>query len=346
LHGAKLTVRAPRDPIAFALDLIRPICAISGDPAFVSSIDRNGSVDPRLLQSLRKNSTSDLFDWMMDSFSFQGVSDSVASSYLDYHGNATWYEIKAQLAHRPTCPLLPTYWTFEGCRYDKTRGSCSQPDHFSCCPLPSYQLRNGRLNQTAFGLYFFIRDQADTDLLGWFDNQLNGVDIADTRSAQEALIGPMRHIYGVSDKVLAMALSTVLMADRANRPRWFDVGSQMIVVDTLVHNFLRRTGVLAAFDADHAYGPKCYQQGGCADILRHVAEHIDCRAFHLAFPAIFPRFIQHALWRYCAADALNVCNGNNIDDLKYCYNNTCIIYSICNRNAARVKQKGSKNSLL
>jgi hypothetical protein len=262
---------------------------------------------------------------MMDSFSFQGVSDSVASSYLEYHGNATWREVKAQLARRPTCPLLTTYWTFEGCRYDKTRMSCSQPDHISCCPLPSHRLRNGRLNQTAFSLHLFIRDQARSDLVGWIEDQLGEIDVADSRSSQEALIGPMRHIYGVSDKVLAMTLSSLLMADRANRPRWFDVGSQMIVIDTLVHNFLRRTGVLAAFDADHAYGPRCYQQGGCSEILRHVAERIDARAFNLAFPANFPRFIQHALWRYCAADALNVCNANNIDDHKYCYNSNCIV---------------------
>jgi hypothetical protein len=272
-----------------------------------------------------------LFDWMMDSFSFQGVSDSVASSYLEDHGNATWHGIKAQLARRPTCPLLATYWTFEGCRYDKTRRSCSQSDHFACCPLPSHRLRNGRLNQTAFSLYLFIRDQAKSSLIGWVDDQLNEVDAADSLCSQEALIGPMRHIFGVSDKVLAMTFSSVLMADRASRPRWFDVGSRMIVIDTLVHNFLRRTGILAAFQADHAYGPKCYQPGGCSEILRQAAARIDARAFDLAFPANFPRFIQHALWRYCAADALNVCNANNIDDRKSCTNKECLIFSRCGR---------------
>jgi hypothetical protein len=322
----------PSDPISYAVDLIKPICAISYDPTFVSLVEGTGSIDPRLLQALRRNSTPGLFDWMMDSFSFQGISDSVASSYLENNGNATWRAIKGQLARSPTCPLLDTYWTFEGCRYDKTSRSCSQPDHLACCPLPDHRLRNGRLNQTAFNLYFFLRDQAKSDLVGWIEDQLDGVNVADSRSSQEALIGPMRHIYGVSDKVLAMTLSSVLMADRASRPRWFDVGSQMIVVDTLVHNFLRRTGISAAFEADHAYGPKCYQPRGCAEILRRTAECIDARAFDLTFPANFPRFIQHALWRYCAADALNVCNANNIDDKTYCYNNDCIIYSKCSRN--------------
>lgn len=46
------------------------------------------------------------------------------------------------------------------------------------------------------------------------------IDFADNRLCQESLIGPMRHIFGVSDKVLAMSLSSILMADRANRPQW------------------------------------------------------------------------------------------------------------------------------
>ena len=134
-----------------------------------------------------------------------------------------------------------------------------------------------------------------------------------------------------------VAIVIAFAVDRSNRPRWFDVGSRMIVVDSLVHNFLGRTGILAAFDACHAYGPKCYQHGGCSDILRRVADRIDARAFNLDFPANFPRFIQHALWRYCAADALNFCNGNNIDDYKSCDLNYCIIYSICGRKALNRK---------
>jgi hypothetical protein len=31
----------------------------------------------------------------------------------------------------------------------------------------------------------------------------------------------------------------------------------IIAIDTLVHNFLHRTGILRDFDADHLYGPRC-----------------------------------------------------------------------------------------
>ena len=65
--------------------------------------------------------------------------------------------------------------------------------------------------------------------------------------------------------------------------------------------------------------------------LPTVADRIDARAFNPAFPAVFPRFVQHAIWRYCAQDGFNVCNGNRIDDRKSCDNVYCQIYNICDR---------------
>ncbi len=68
----------------------------------------------------------------------------------------------------------------------------------------------------------------------------------------------------------------------------------LIAVDTLVHNFLHRTGILARFKAGHPYGPGCYRPGGCAEIVRLVASQIDARQFNRDFPQIFPRFVQIA----------------------------------------------------
>jgi hypothetical protein len=62
-----------------------------------------------------------------------------------------------------------------------------------------------------------------------------------------ALIEPMREIYGVSDKVLAMALSALLLGAPNKMVHWTEVGGSMIAIDTLVHNFLHRTGILARF---------------------------------------------------------------------------------------------------
>jgi hypothetical protein len=201
--------------------------------------------------------------------------------------------------------------------------------------LPRHQLRNGRLNQTAYSLYFFIRDIAKGDLVGWIDDQLNRPDEGndETRLARMGLriIDPLRSIYGVSDKVLAMTLSCILLAAPPGYEVWRDVGGGMIAVDTLVHNFLHRTGILARFDADHGYGAACYHEGSCAEILGRVARQIDACAFNPAFPSVFPRFVQHAVWRFCAQNGLGVCNGNRIDDRKPCGNIYCQIRKICDR---------------
>jgi hypothetical protein len=237
------------------------------------------------------------------------------------------------------CPKLKSYWHFHGCRYNKLGRTCAEPDHISRCTLPTHDLRNGRLNQTAYSLYLFIRDIADGDLIGWIDQRLQAAKspAGPDRLARMrgALIAPLREIYGVSDKVLTMALSSILLGAPKNLRLWREVGASMIAIDSLVHNFLHRTGILHRFDADHAYGSACYRPGGCAEIIESVAERIDASAFNPAFPAVFPRFVQHAIWRYCAQSGLDVCNGNHIDDRKRCNNMYCQVRNICDRVALR-----------
>ena len=68
-----------------------------------------------------------------------------------------------------------------------------------------------------------------------------------------------------------------------------------------------------------------------ADIIAAVAQRIDARQFNPGFPQPFPRFVQHAIWRYCAQSGLDVCNGNRIDDRQSCMNVYCQIRSHCDR---------------
>jgi hypothetical protein len=84
-----------------------------------------------------------------------------------------------------------------------------------------------------------------------------------------AVLGPLKEVYGVSDKILMMALSVLFLGAPGRRHRWLKVGGSMIAVDTLVHNFLHRTGILHRFRADHAYGLACYRPGGCAEIIEN-----------------------------------------------------------------------------
>jgi hypothetical protein len=124
------------------------------------------------------------------------------------------------------CPKLRSYWRFQNCRYNKTRYTCAEPDHLPRCPLPRQWLRNGRLNQTAYSLYLFIRDVAGGDLVGWIDQRLRAAAAqpgADPlASMRAAVIDPLREIYGVSDKVLMMALSQLFLGV-PGPARWVDV---------------------------------------------------------------------------------------------------------------------------
>jgi hypothetical protein len=287
----------------------------------------------RLVSAVSARRTPPVFDWLVTAFAYQGISDRVAQQYMDEHGIATWANIEASLRRSPSCPKLRAYWAYEDCRYDKGSFTCSEPEHINACPVPVPRLRNGRLNQTAHSLFLFIREFAAGDLIRWIDHQLASVSEVigpDLEAArQEALIGPLRNVYGVSDKVLTMALSTLLIGARHQRPIWFETGKAMICVDTLVCHFLHRTGILHDCGKPHAYGAACYRPGGCAEVIRTISARIDARAFNPNFPANFPRLIQFAIWSYCAADGLDICNGNRIDDRKACQVTYCYLYRIC-----------------
>jgi hypothetical protein len=163
------------------------------------------------------------------------------------NGTVRWAEIAEALSRNPTCPKLGGYWRFYDCRYRKGSRTCSEPGHFDARALPRHPLRNGHLNQMAYSLFLFMRDVADDDFVGWIDRQLGAVDpdSPDRLAARrEAIIGPLRNVYGVSDKVLAMALSSLLLGAGRRRPLWWEVGATFVAIDTLVHNFLHRTGIL------------------------------------------------------------------------------------------------------
>jgi hypothetical protein len=320
--------------LTHARHLILQVCHLSGSAAFIeeASFGREGK---DLREAIRSQNTAALFDWLIAALSYQGISDEVAKSFMDRHGIASWHVIESDLRRRPNCPKLRSYWHFYECRYNKSRFTCAEPDHLADCPLPRPWLRNGRLNQTAYSLYLFVRDVADGELVEWIDRRLDAASRHPERARlarmRSALLDPLRKVYGVSDKVLMMALSQLLLGAPRSRRHWREVGGTMIAVDTLVHNFLHRTGVLNRFEAHHSYGPACYRPRGCAEIIEIIAGEIDASQFDHRFPKTFPRFVQYAIWRYCSQQGLDICNGNQIDDRKPCENSQCRLYPRCDR---------------
>jgi hypothetical protein len=337
-------IHTPTSPaIDHAVRLIHAICGLAGSATLIDDIRADLTAD-KVRGAIRHHDTAAVFDWLMAALSYQGIADQAAYDYMERHGRAAWRDIDQKLRHGVSCPKLKSYWHFHGCRYEKIGATCAEPDAITGCPLPSHDLRNGHLNQMAYSLFLFIRDLADGDLIGWIDAQLAAANgpAGPQRLARmaAALIEPMREIYGVADKVLAMALSSLLLGAPKKMGLWIEVGGSMIAIDTLVHNFLHRTGILGRFNGNHLYGAACYRPGGCADIIAAVAQRIDARQFNPAFPQTFPRFVQHAIWRYCAQSGLDVCNGNRINDAKRCGNMDCRVRPMCDRVALR---KASEN---
>jgi hypothetical protein len=333
----------------YAVNLVYSICCLAGVPSYIDDL-RADLRDSGVLAAVNDHDTARLFDWLMSILSFQGIANRVAEDFIHKHGNVGWCAIEQTLAASPSCPKLGGYWLFNDCRYQKTSGACSEPDHFAACPLPRHPLRNGHLNQTAYSLALFIRDIAGGDLVNWIDQQLGATDAKSAMflaSAREALIGPLRNVYGVSDKVLSMALAGLLMGAGKRGPLWFRVGASFVVIDTLVHNFLHRTGILRRFGADHPYGSACYRPNGCREILDLIAARIDASAFNPTFPRVFPRFVQSAVWRYCAEGGLDICNGNRIRDEARCENVYCRLHASCDRIALKPQTlKRAENSII
>jgi hypothetical protein len=189
-----------RSALDHATRLIHRVCCLAGEPDLIDEIRTDNAA---IRSAIKERNTPALFDWLMAMLSYQGISDQVAYDYMEQHGRVTWRDIERDLASRPSCPKLQSYWQFHGCRYHKTSQTCAEPDHIAHCPLPTYTLRNGRLNQTAYSLYLFIRDIAEHDLVGWIEAQL-----ASTATPMDAnRVGRMRHALLVGRQHLSDRMS-------------------------------------------------------------------------------------------------------------------------------------------
>jgi hypothetical protein len=318
---------------AYAVRIVETVTWLAGRPDYLDELGDFGK-DLDFFGSNGRARSSKVFEWLMAALSYQGISDAVARSYMAAHEAPAWAKIVRGVKNG-ACPLLESYWHFHGCGYRKAAHVCAKPDLMNTCPLPAHAFRNGNLNQLAYSLFLFIRDVAGGDLVDWINRRLAEAQLGPSEGRlnrmQQAIIGPLAGVHGASYKVLNMALSDLLLIGRARNPLWAEVATGLIAVDTLVHNFLVRTGILARARVEHPYGPQCYGPGGCASVLSMLSEAIDARQFNPGFPKIFPRYIQHAIWSYCAGEGLSVCNGNTINDQDRCQNRECRLYGDCDR---------------
>lgn len=316
--------------------LILEVCQFAGSHDLIAAARDNLTKDG-IIRAVRRHDSPTIFSWLLKAVSYQGISDYVASHYMEKNGTVSYEDIQRALTIAGTCEKLANFTSYVDCGFEKSKRRCRNHHFLSCCPVPMLPLRNGRLNQTAVSLFLFTRDIANGDLVSWIDNNS---PLGPAHFAAKRLSGALGAVFGISHKVASLALSGLMLACSSFKPRWGEVGAQLIVVDSLTHNFLHRTGLLRHLAAEHLYGPGCYLDGGCSDVLRRISHCIDAKQFNSEYPSDFPRFVQKAIWRFCAELELDVCNGRRINDRLGCKQASCAAFELC----AREPIKPSKNA--
>lgn len=283
----------------------------------------------RMDKAVEKRDSKAIFNWLMYPVSYQGIADRIAESFIEGHGNITYLQISRALNKaNPKCHKLAGFEYFKNCGYVKSRKTCNNPSMFTTCPLPKHPLRNGRLNILAYSLYFFIRDVCKKDLVGFIDNILEQDKLATQK--RDEFVKKFSRVYGMQGKIINMTFSTVFLGLGSIKPDWKQVGHVTVAIDTLVHNFLYRTGILKYYDMNHNIGA-CYGKNGCLRVIEQLAEVVDCSTFSPSYPKYFPRFVQLSIWLFCSEAGENICNGRMIDDREPCQNTECPLYNLCDK---------------
>ena len=318
--------------------IVTIVCQLSKD--FMEQEELHSWESMGILRSekSKKAKTKLLYECLMGALSYQGIGDMVVNSYRAEHGDVSYFQIARRLkkarreSHGKLCARLRSFESFTSCGYKKTQPICNNPRMLNRCPLPSHDLLKGVLNIKAYSFFFYIRDICQGDLLTHFDQiigkhvKTSNPDPTAVIGARDDLITDFKQIFGVGDKLSSMTLSAFLLANQNNKA-YVKVGQSMIAVDTLVHNFLHRTGILKFYDCQHNYGPGCSID--CVSIIDSLTKKIDARQFNKAHPKYFPRFVQFSIWHFCSVIQENICNGVNINDGKPCNQEDCPVYQLC-----------------
>jgi len=330
------------------IKLVSKVCELNKD-SVQQQLDYSAEVRA-ILRSKGDNraKTRLLFTDLMWALSYQGIGDQVVDSYTEEHGAITYFQIARRLgSHKrrygPLCSKLKTFDFFKGCGYRKAIFTCNNRRMLMSCPLRRHDLLKGVLNVKAYSFFFYIRDICQGDLITHIDQiikrhaRARSADPSWVFTARTALVKDFTRIFGVGDKLANMTLCFLLSAD-PRRTQRVKVGQAMVAIDTLVHNFLHRTGSLRFYQAEHRYGPACSIR--CFSVIDILSKQIDARQFNHDYPKYFPRFVQLSIWKFCSVMIQDICNGVKIDDSKPCQrDDLCPVYDLCDRIALKRQDK-------
>ena len=156
---------ARQEDWAYAVNMIETVTWLAGRPDYLDDLAETFA-SLKLFETTKQARSARLFEWLAAAMSYQGISDTVARTYMADHGRPRWRGI-AHGVNTASCRKLKSYWHFHGCAYRKSGATCAMPHLIETCPLPAHVFRNGNLNQLAYSLFLFIRDVTNGDLVGW-----------------------------------------------------------------------------------------------------------------------------------------------------------------------------------
>jgi hypothetical protein len=71
---------------------VHTVCCLAGSLSYIDDL-REGLRDRGVVHAIKNHDTAALFDWLIEIFSLQGISDAVASGYIAEHGNVRWSDV-------------------------------------------------------------------------------------------------------------------------------------------------------------------------------------------------------------------------------------------------------------
>src|SRR4051795_12945412 len=102
-----------------AHEFIRALLSLDASRHLLRNDDRRAFASG-LKEIIRDRDNEKLFAWLMEVFSFQGISDAIAADYIERHGNASWQDIDWRIKETTElCPKLRSFATYQGCGYRK-----------------------------------------------------------------------------------------------------------------------------------------------------------------------------------------------------------------------------------
>lgn len=300
--------------------VLKAVVDVAIDPDYVEDVRRRWS-------SLRVAGPEIIAGKLFEIANYQGMSDRAASSWLSTNGNPDFQELALRLPHE-RCECAGSVDGISRCGYLRSQRVCKHPALLARCIVPTIPARKGQLARLAVALNYWAAELPHRSLGTWARSKLKR---GEPRAGGAAMVEDLKRLPGVSDKVASMIASDVAIGLSTGSDALLRAGASLIVVDSLVHNMLQRTGAILAVGKPHAFGSGCYALGGCHELIVSFSETIDAHTYNPAWPRLAPRMLQHALWRFCAGSELNICNGNQIPAGRKCESGCCPAANHCAR---------------